>query len=138
MALPFLSAGVQALLVAVWSFWSPEKQLVIFQRTAVLCNSDPASRESSACAGEGSESRDDGDVLALRAGRSPSSFASVSPRLVLCEAKQKKEENPGCRAASEVGLKHCRVKAYEENERSCVQEKCILHSSGCQEDLCRA
>ena len=79
MALPFLLAGVRAVLAAAWSFWSPEKQLVILQRTAVLRNVDPASRESSACTGKASESRDDGDVLAFRAGRSQLSFASFSP-----------------------------------------------------------
>lgn len=94
MALPFLSAGVRALLVAVWNFWSPEKQLVIFQRTAVLCNSDPASRESSACVGEGSEG-DDGDVLALRVGRSPSSFASVSPDWFCARQSKRKRKTRG-------------------------------------------
>lgn len=80
MALPFLLAGARAVLAAAWSFWSPEKQLVILQRTAVLRNVDPASRESSVCTGKAkpSESRDDGDVLAFRAGRSQSSFASFS------------------------------------------------------------
>lgn len=50
MALPFLLAGVRVVLVAMWSFWSPEKQ-----QTAVLRNGDPASRESSACTGKVSE-----------------------------------------------------------------------------------
>lgn len=90
--------------MAMWSFWNPEKQLVIVEQTAVLQNVDAASHESSACTGKVSESRDDGSVLALHAGKSQSSFASFSPRLLLRETKQKKEQKNGVSQGCRIGI----------------------------------
>lgn len=121
--------------MAEGSSWSPEKQLVIFQQTAALRG--PASRESYARTGKASESRDGGDVLPMQGGVTVKLCLFIT-QTGFVRGKANERANPGCPEASEVGLKHCRVKAYEENERSCVQEKCILPSSGCREDLCRA
>lgn len=126
MALPFLLAGIPAVLVATGSFWSPEKRRVTLQQSAALRTVDPRSQGG----GKASESR--GGWLAVRGARGQALPLS-HPGWFCARQKQKKAQKMGVSRACGGGMG-----ASPRRSLRGAREKCVLRSSGCRENLCGA